>query len=273
MIKQVLLVLFVGVIFCIDAQDDLDYSWHKEYDYKIGERETWSVDGLLNVYISNKTAIEKYDSIGVLKFSQSIKSLGKMTQLVPINTMKLVHFSEEQQTLCYLDNTLSFLDDCIELSERNIMNATLISASNQPDKLWVLDNLNSRLLLIPLEGNDQYQEIMNTKGILAMDHITQIAERGNNLLVLDPEIGVYVFDMYGSLITTIPIKNVKGIDANNRSVFLLTNDKLIIWSLDNDSSMEIDLPVANIDEFRYKNHRLFLRSSKTVHKFRLQFSE
>ena len=148
------------------AQNDISYNWYKEIKYTIGARENWSVDGLLNVYISNDSSIEEYDSVGVLKFAESIKSLGKMTQLVPVNTMKLIHFSEEQQTLCYLDNTLSQLDDCIELADKGVVNATTISSSNQPDKIWVLDNLNSRLLLLPLEGNGQPQEIVNVRGIL-----------------------------------------------------------------------------------------------------------
>ena len=197
MIRGFIVIVFVAVASVVFSQDDLSFTWHNEINYEIGERETWSVDGLLNVYISKNGAIDKYDSVGTLKFSQSIKALGKMTQLVPINTMKLVHFSEEQQTLCFLDNTLSTLDDCIELIDKNVINASYISSSNQPNKVWVLDNLNSRLLLIPLEGNSQQQEIQNLKGILAIESITQIIERGNNLLVLDPEKGVYVFDMYG----------------------------------------------------------------------------
>ena len=90
---------------------------------------------------------------------------------------------------------------------------------------------------------------------------------------MDPEKGVYVFDMYGTLITLIEITNVQCVDANEGTVFILKNNKLIIWSLDTEDSIEVELPLGDIEEFRYKNHRLFLRSPKTVHKFQLQFSE
>ena len=269
-------ILIIGILLMslnAMAQDSLNYSWTDVIDYKIGSREAWAVDGLENVYVSKKTTIDKYDSVGVLKFSQSIKSLGRMKQLVPVNTMKLVHFSEEQQTLCYLDNTLTSLDDCIELSNLGVINAILISSSNQPDKIWVLDNINSRLLLIPMEGTNPPQEIMNIRGILDLNEIDQIAERGNHLLLLDAEKGTYVFDVYGTLITLIPEVNVSCVDANEQTIFMLRDNQLIMWSLDNEETLTVDLPIKGVIDFRYKNHYLFLRTMEAVHKFRLQFSE
>ena len=202
--------IFAIACFCclhilLQAQSDsISYEWNKKMSYKIGEGEVWSIDGLENFYVSQNSLINKYDSVGVLKFSQSIKSLGRMTQIVPVNTMKLVHFSEEQQTLCYFDNTLSSMSDCIELSDKGIVNAVLVSASNQPNKIWVLDNLNSKLVLLALDNQSQPQEILNLRGVLDIEKISQIVEKNSRLFLLDQEKGAYVFDLYGSLIEFIP---------------------------------------------------------------------
>lgn len=256
------------------AQDDsIAYTWKKETRYSIEDSEVWSVDGLENFYVSKNGQIEKYDSVGVLKFSQSIKSLGRMSQMVPVNTMKLVHFSEEQQTLCYFDNTLSLMGDCIDLTIEGIVNAALVSKSNQPNKIWILDDLNSRLLLLSLDNLNQPQELINLSGILNINRIEQIAERGNRLFLLDQKKGVYIFDLYGSLLDFVPLESIQQLDANDETLFTLKNDMLVIRAISTGDSFSVKLPVGKVLEFAYRNRSFFFRTKKSVHKFELQFSE
>ena len=105
-VKISLLVIVFLTSYSTFAQDSVSYTWDDKGTVTINENEVWALDAFENVYVSNNEVINKFDSEGELMFSQSIKSLGRMTQMVLINTMKLVHFSEEQQTLCYFDNTL-----------------------------------------------------------------------------------------------------------------------------------------------------------------------
>lgn len=275
MIKGVTSFLFL-LSFALNSMGqskDSSYRWVGVAKYSISDEAVWSVDGLENVYISEYGLINKYDSTSKLKFTQSIKALGTMKQLVPVNTMKLVYFSEEQQTLCYFDNTLSSLDDCIDLSDQNIINAVLVSESNQPNKLWVLDNLNSRLLLLSLDNLFQLQTIVNLKGLLSIGEITDIKERGNRLMVLDKNSGVYILDYYGTLIDSYRTTDIRAIDANEQMLFILKEDKLEVRSLLSSDHWEFELPVNQVDEFAYRNRRFFFKSKNTVHKFRLQFSQ
>ncbi len=254
-------------------EDSLTYQWSLKRTYAIEPDGVWSVDGLENVYISDFGLINKFDSAGVLKFSQSIKSLGRMTQLVPVNTMKLIHFSEEQQTLCYLDNTLSPLDDCIDLSMEGVVNAGLVSESSQPNKIWVLDNLNSRLLLLPLDNVYQLQEVANLRGVLDISNVSTLKERNNHVLLVDEDKGIYIFDLYGSLLEFIPGKNILDVDANEQMLFTLRKEGMDVRSFSTGEKIRIDLPVSGITGFSYRNRFFFFRTGKTVYKFALQFSE
>jgi hypothetical protein len=254
------------------GQDSLAPSWEEKNVYPIGEDNVWSVDAGENIYVSENGLMKKFNSEGKLMFSQSIKSLGRMTQLIPVNTMKLIHFSEEQQTLCYFDNTLSSMDDCLDLSEEGVVSASLVCGSNQPNKIWVLDNLNSRLLLLSLDGLYQDQEIKNIKGTLEIENITQILERGNHLFLLDGERGVLVFDLYGALIDFFPQKSIQQLDAFENTLFTLIDNRLHILSLDNEASMDVDLPIEGVYEFTFQNHFFFFRTANGVHKYELQFS-
>ena len=238
--RNQLIILFCCLISnLVLAQDSLSYSWKLEEEYAIGEAEEWSVDNLENFYYSENGIINKRTKLGDVTFSQSIKSLGKMSQLVPVNTMKLVHFSEEQQTLCYFDNTLTSMDDCLDLSDENIVNAVLISASSQPNKLWVLDNLNSTLNLLSLDRLNQKQTVKNLKGILQIDEVTQIIEVGSRLYLLDPTNGVYIFDLYGSLIEFIPEKSIQQIAAFENTLFTLRDNLITVRSIGSKDSFPL----------------------------------
>lgn len=254
--------------------DSIEYIWTEVIKYEIDSEDVWTIDAIGNVFISDGGAINKYDTTGVLKFSQSIKSLGKMQQLMPVNSMKLVHFSEEQQTLCYLDNTLTQIDDCIEMSDRGIINGALVTTSSRSDMVWVYDNLNSKLILLPMEdGQQQGQEIENLAGVIGIESLSQILEKGSQLYVVDEEKGVYIFDLYGSLLEFMPLEGVKFIDVKDDILFVLMDNeiKLIMTKLDDE--LAIPLPKEDIREFIFSNQHFYLRTSQHVHKFTVQISK
>ncbi|MBL1280125.1 MAG: hypothetical protein COA33_007630 [Fluviicola sp.] len=272
--------VFVASIFLLTfltpnttfAQDSVSYSWENKGVIEITESETWALDAFDNLYISDDGIINKYDSDGTLMFSQSIKSLGRMTQMVLINTMKLVHFSEEQQTLCYFDNTLSPMDDCIDLAEEDIINASLVCSSDQPNKIWVLDNLNLTLNLLSLDGLNQSQQIKNLKGILDMDNIVQMKEIGNRLYLLDKSKGIYVFDMYGSLLEFIEEKSIQHFEVVGSTLFTLIDNSLHIHAIDYDDFILVNLPIDGVIELKAENEIFYLRTKNIVHKFKLVFN-
>ncbi len=267
-----LCLLFSGVLF---SQDTALFEWVELRTYPLDEEEVWTIDRLENVYVSDKGVINKYDTSGVLKFSQSIKSLGKMEDLIPINAMKLIHFSEEQQTLCYLDNTLTPYDDCIELSDQEVINAKLISSSDRQEMVWVFDDINSTLLLLSTRDNGQSQNQMvaNLKGIVGIDSVSQILERSSRLYLLKEGKGVYIFDLYGSLIEYREFDGAKGLDAFFEAIIVLTDSKLFICSLTNDTNKVVPLPQGGISEFKYFNGHFFFRTLGFVHKFRLELTK
>ncbi len=273
MIRQTIFLVFTLFLSVAYAQDSLSYSWKEVRTYKVAEGEVWTVDLLENMYISDGGMVHKYDSSGTLRFSQSIKSLGNTTHIIPVNTMKLIHFSEEQQTLCYFDNTLSSMNDCVDLTREGLVSAELVCGSSQPNKVWVLDNLNSTLHLLSLDNLRQSQEVRNLKGVLDLEHITQIRERYNRLFVLDQSKGVYVFDLYATLIEFIPAESIQQLDAYEETLFTVSDKTLFVRSLKTGEQFSVNLPVDGVSEVNYRNQFFYLRSNGNVHKYELQFSE
>ncbi len=243
--------------------------WEKNGEYTIDQDDIWSVDVLGNVYITKNKALQKFDSTGVLKFSQSIKSFGRIKEIQSINTMKLVTFSEEQQTVCLLDNTLSLSEECLDLSNFDIGNASHIAVSGQPDKLWVVDQLNSKLLLLSLNGTNQFQEIKNLKGILNSAEIVSIQEAENHLFLVDSTGKIFEFDLYGSLLSVFEFDTFKSMFFMDKSFVLVRNDSVNIRKINDSSNDFIKLPTIGISEVKLSGNFFYFRAENKILKYAL----
>ena len=264
--------LYIGIGFSQnDSADTLEVKWIEKAVFSIEENEHWYIDGLGNRYISRGNTINKYSENDELLFSQSVKSIGQTSDLIMQSTLKLIHFSEEQQTLCYFDNTLSFLDDCLDLSSENIVNASLVSASFQPNKIWVLDNVNSTLNLLSLDRLQQKQQVLNLKGILELEEISKMVEKDNRLYLLDRTKGIYVFDIYGSLIEFFEGKSIQQFTVIDKTLFTLQEGGLKIFSLEVDQGYTVKLPLESVLDIRYINQFFYISTKSNVHKFDFRF--
>lgn len=266
------IIVFVSMLFCCvwgSAQNNEGIRLVEKSTIAVDSTAYWNMDVLGNHLVSNDGTISKIDSTGKIRYTQSIRSYGKTAAIVSINTMKLVHFSEEQQTLCFLDNTLSSTEDCLELANEDVINATFVSASSQPDKMWVMDQLNSTLYQLPILGNDPTREVGNLSGLLNFGSVDQLLEAGNRMYLRTSE-GIFVLDIYGSLIEVIRTKNVDYFDANESNVYILVNDVLEVRSVRTGATRSISLPISNVIQVKVVNGALFARTPKNVHKFELQ---
>lgn len=271
-IRFIIAAFFLFFGFSASAQDSI--VWKEKAKFSIDTTDIWTSDVLGNLYVTKKELIQKYDSTGVLKFSQSQKAIGRLSSLDPINTMKLIFFSEEQQIFCFLDNTLTPYESCIDLSDYDIGNASLVTISSQPNKFWVFDQLNSRLHLLSLTQSAQSQEVENLRGILNSIQISSMLEQNNLLYLVDTTNGVFILDMYGSLVNTYRKSGVKEIQADSKFLFLLTNDGMIsIVDLATNVEKSIDCPLENTIEFRKNGNYYFFRSKTEIKKYKLLFVE
>lgn len=251
------------------------YKWKKVASFPVDSGGIWHVDQLNNVFVTRSGSVIKYDSVGVEKFKQSVKSYGNLKQIVSINSMKFIYFSAEQQTLCFLDNTLTPTEDCVDLVDYEIYNAEWIAASSRSEFVWVYDNDNSTLKLISLVNNTELQqEIVNLKGIFGIESVDQILEEGSNLYVVERGNKVFVLDFYGGLIDAYEEENVLMVDRDRSQetvMYYLSENYFRMTERPKDdiagSTVRIDLPKENVTEFKVVGNYIYLRTPKNVHKY------
>jgi hypothetical protein len=249
----------------LNAQDSL--AWHFYGEIPIASNDTWSVDVLENIYVVSDKNLTKYDSTMKVSFTQSIKSLGRLSACEPMNTMKVIAFSEEQQSVCVLDNTLTLSEACIDLSLYDVFNATQIAVSSQPDKLWVFDQLNSRLLLLSLGSIKQSQEVGNMQGITGIGEAVKMEENQNELYISDRLGQIFVFDVYGTLKWTVGKSEMTDFTVHDGYLVRIVGDKIMIHKGGEEMLDPRNLPIAGIKELHISSGFYYFRTADKILKY------
>jgi hypothetical protein len=144
--------------------------------------DAWTIDGQNNLLVVSENNISKKAINGERRFNQTFKSLGNIQSISPINAMKTLLFSDVQQSIAIVDNTLTQQGDIIDLSELGFSNVVFICASNRPNLIWVFDQFRSSLNLVDFQKSQILQSIQNVE---EKDHtILELKEYQDRLYVL-----------------------------------------------------------------------------------------
>ena len=95
-LKILLIVNSLFLNFFSFSQDSTQFILHSSIET---HNSIWDVDELGNTIVAEANEIKKYDLKGNLLFTQSIKSVGKITKLDARNPMKILFFSENVKNL------------------------------------------------------------------------------------------------------------------------------------------------------------------------------
>jgi hypothetical protein len=267
------IVFLLAWIFAVNAgaQEHMFYL-KKLNEFTVPKNATqWNVDVFGNIFFVSGDEIVKCDSVGKQKFVQSIKSIGQVDAIVLINTMKIALFSEEQQVVCFFDNTLTPGDDCVDLNEIELSNVTLVSASVQPDKFWFYDALNSVIRKYGLKAGNNFvqgQELINFKGLLGASELIWMKEMDNYLFLYCKDGTLYQVDQFGSLIHQfegIPIR----FDISSDLLFTEVDKVVRITDLSMNQTSIVNCELPQFDSFRIVGKILYVKAVDKIFKYQL----
>lgn len=226
----------------------------------------WDVDELGNTILVEANQLKKYDPKGNLLFTQSIKNVGKITKLDARNPMKILFFSEDQQLVGVLDNSLTFQGENFDLSTYGLSYVQAFSSSFQNNKFWVYDQDNSKLELLST-NNQQSVKVENLKSLLGFNEVTQLIEESNFLYLFDKTKGVYKLDNYGNLIDFISIQTGTYISVEKNVIYILCGTILRAYSEKEAVPMELSLPLTGILQFKKQGEYFYFLEKNKLSKF------
>jgi len=266
-------ILFVYFIFFVNhSQIIIEDTEEKNFAF-LKAVSVWNIDELQNVYLIQGSTLIKCDSSGKQLYSQSIKSIGNVAQIEAINALKIAVFSEEQQSICLFDNTLTLNGECNYLDKYGIRNAKLIARSNRPNLFWIYDQFNSTLLLIDIISNKTIQKIDNIKGLILKgeeeNEVEKIQEFNNHLYLFDSKETIYEFDQLMTLSGEFK-KHSKKIAFWDNQLIEMEGNKTWITSLINKEIKTYKSTDRNPKDIKIKGKLLYMNIENKILRFALK---
>jgi hypothetical protein len=228
-----------------------------------GETELIYTDNLGFLYLTKDFNLYKYSSSGALLFTYSDNYLGKISSISIGEGLKILVYYKENAQMIVLDNTLSQLSEPINLNFNNLGTATLATSSVQ-NSFWFFEPLQGELVrttntinIIFRSGN--LDQMLNY-------HINPnfMIEFNNNLYLNDPEIGVLVFDIFGTYLKTIPIMGLENFQVSENGLYFYREDHLFYYDFKNFNQAEIPLPVKGALQALVSNKMVFIQMQESV---------
>jgi len=267
--KKIVAVLIMLFVFVLNAIGQT-YEWTLKEEYHEENIEAWDINPLEEIIYSKGRTLYKLNNNFELVFTQSEQGFGVISIIDARHSLNSLVFSENQQVIGIVDNTLSFQEGKIDLADLSVDYATHVCYSDQSKRFWVYDEQNSRLLRFEgVKTSKQQIEISNLTAITQNSIPSSIKESQNQLLLFYKGDGVFVFDLYGSLIRKFEDVQAKQISTTEKYIYFLRPKQLIRVNRVTGDSIEVDLPSSAILDFKVFGNTVYFKDKKGIKKYSL----
>ncbi len=179
-----------------------------------------TTDNLQNIYAATENGqIMKFDKQGNKQFEYNNNRLGQVGKIAVKNPLNILVYYPDLAEIIILDRTLSVIKE-LNLYDLNIISPKGIALAND-NNIWVYDEVTALLKKISPKGTTLFES--RSLNQLAQKQLNPsfLQEKNNEVYLSDKENGLFIFDAFGQLKQTIPIK---GIDQ-----FQILDQQIVIW--------------------------------------------
>lgn len=223
-----------------------------------------TTDKFGNVFaVNDKNELVKYDKQGEYKKHFNTNKFGPISFVGANNPLKVLAFYQDYATIIVLDQTMTQTGE-MRLYEMG-MNQTAAICASLDNNIWIFDEVDYRLKKI----DDNLNIILQSEdlSILLNETIRPnfLIEKENFLYVNDPEVGILVFDLFGTYAKTIPIKGLKDFQKFQDKLIYFQGGQLVSYHLKTFEEEVIRTPIAeNILNIRLEQERLYILGKKQL---------
>ena len=210
----------------------------------------FTTDHLGNCYLVTEAGLFKYDLDGkpVAAFSQ--KNFGTIQFVDATDPLKVLIFNKDFSTVITLDNKLA-VQTTFNLHDLNLQQPVLICVSRH-DGYWVYEKQTNQLKKFNTALQPVHESSDLSQLIYSEINPFFLVESEKWLWLSNPSSGVLIFDMFGTYLKTLEIKDT--FDLNN---FQVNDDKIILS--EGNTLKEINQSSLVAKEISYKELKGVLR--------------
>ncbi len=168
--------------------------------------EELTTDQFGNFYEISDRTINKYDVKGKLLFTYSNNMLGEISSVDVSNPLKILVYFKDFTKILTLDDALSPRGDVLNLNDLSLEETSLVCRSYN-NGVWFYNPITFQLSRVVNNS------VMNVSSNLATLLDTKIQanfleEENERVYLNDPQLGMLVFDVYGTYLKTIPVYDI-----------------------------------------------------------------
>jgi hypothetical protein len=222
-----------------------------------------TTDQLGYYYEVSENKINKFSEDGILVCSYSNNLLGVIASVDVSNPQKVLVYFRDFTKILILDNTLSPSSEVIDLTDLELDETSLVCSSYNGGT-WYYDPVRFELI-----RKNQELTTTNTSGNLANllnKNITAnfLAEKNNRLYLNDENLGILVFDNYGTYLKTLPVLGINSFQVKEKQlVYCNKSNKIETYDFFTLEKMEYKPTIySEITQVRVENNKIFIVDKK-----------
>lgn len=260
--------LAIGLLACSIAHTQ---TWVLEKELTLKDSSYhWTSDEWGQLYQWKENTIWLQQNQNNLPFQETYKDFGEITAVQPINGLRSVIYSENQQLFGIIDNTLQLKEGNVAFYELNFSNITKIATCARPDFIWLFDQYRERLILLNTRTLQTQQIVDNCFGGIKDAQITHFFENAERLICLLNDGRYFEFDRNLTLINQMvltPNLNIFGF----RNALWLQEQEQIKQFGPSSPSKPIELPVFSYKQLQVLQDRFYFQQGQKIKVFHLIF--
>lgn len=214
-----------------------------------------------NIYAIKEAQLSKFSPQGKLISSYSNNGLGVISSIDVFNPMKIMLFYQDAGVILFLNEQLSLINDPIYLHNINYFTISLASYSAD-NQIHIYDYANKYLITLDFFMRELSRTPVNFP---AFNPIKMIELEEKNLALYDPNVGVFLFDIFCTYNKSIPITANTSVEVTSDLIYYTKDNDVVIYNYKTMDTEIQQIPVNNVlQTLLYRNKMILLLQNGTI---------
>jgi len=228
-----------------------------------------TADNLGYIYIVNGSTLQKFDTNGIILFTYTELSDGKISGIDVSDPLKIMIFNSDFGKIKFLDNKLSLKKDFILLSDLGYQNATLACLSYE-NGFWLYDPMSNQI--VRFQSNLKQSQSSESINNIAQLEIAPVfmCEINNTLYLYDPNNGILMFDRYATYMHLWPFKEIHSFQVFPSQLLLGGKNEVRFFDIKTFEESAISIPEEEeIINAVWNNQRLYILTKTSLNIYKI----
>jgi len=214
-------------------------------------------DHLGNLYLTNEWTITKHSWGFEEKFVYNSPGLGNINFVNTFNPFNVLLYYQDYNQFIFLDNKLNPNLNAFEPSNVGYYDVQL-SATFDENDIWFYDQGTDKIYKWSLTQGKELSASLQVGQLSGSDtRPNYIWATLKNVYLNVPEIGVLVFDNFGSYKSSIPIKGLKEFFFSESSLVFFTDEEIELFNYFTKASKKEALPEKGFIDLYFAEDKLY----------------